>query len=225
MVEQDDERRRYPGGIAEGGRVNAPAAMSEKAQERRVDKIYQDQWTLLRQMVAAHERGDASRLGEILREMAELRDEEEGIQSNRRAELVTAAAAARAAIGGSDHIEKLLDAFVVAAKLDRFAFDVIPDLPTQHFASAQMRAVLEQLDAVPPGRAALVPLLDHADPGVRVAAASLVLKLMPDRALPVLRRIRKSEPALGPRMAAMTSLFMYECEERKRLAGVEGNRS
>jgi len=54
-------------------------------------------------------------------------------------------------------------------------------------------AIVATLDArSPEGRLALMPLLDHPDPAVRASAGAQLLKRVPERALPVLNKIRDS---------------------------------
>lgn len=59
-----------------------------------------------------------------------------------------------------------------------------------------MEARQRLLDAGSPGRAALVELLQHEHPGVRLWAASHVARTHPDLAVPVLTSLMHTGPSL-----------------------------
>lgn len=89
-----------------------------------------------------------------------------------------------------DDTATLIDKFVKYAIISA---DALREDDNRKDASyiGRRHAIVATLDArSPDGRVALVPLLDHPDPAVRVAAGVRLLKLMPERALPVLEKVR-----------------------------------
>ncbi len=55
----------------------------------------------------------------------------------------------------------------------------------------RVNKIVQELDSIGvDGRLALIPLLDDADQGIRTFAAADLLKIMPERAIPVLEEIR-----------------------------------
>ncbi len=70
--------------------------------------------------------------------------------------------------------------------------------------------VVKALDALGSGyRAALIPLLDSEDVEIRVMAANYLIKIIPERALALMREIDKKGSG-STSMFAMTMLFAYE---------------
>jgi voltage-gated potassium channel Kch len=63
------------------------------------------------------------------------------------------------------------------------------------------------------GRLALVPLLSDPDQGVRAFAAGYLVKVMPERALAVLKDVQEH----GPMRASMTALHLLGRYERGEL--------
>jgi hypothetical protein len=69
--------------------------------------------------------------------------------------------------------------------------------------------VVTVLDTYEDGREALVPLLDDPDQGIRVIAASHLLKTMPERALAVIEEIHERCPTEA-RLTAASILISRE---------------
>ena len=65
---------------------------------------------------------------------------------------------------------------------------------------------IKGLDIWDEGRASLVPLLDDPDPSVRVFAAGYLVKVMPDRPLPVLQELDER----GTTVAHMTAFWFLQ---------------
>jgi hypothetical protein len=195
--------------------------MNDASDEQRVGEIYEEIWNLGQRFAVAGEGHDVRRQREILQEMAQLRSEQEAIRSNRRAALITAVAAAETAANETQRIAMLLTAFTIAARLNVFASDVMPDLPTQHFAVKREHAIVRAFDSTTMGRAALLPLLDHTDPGIRISAAVQLRKLFPDRALAVMHEVHETERGTSAGIIALTGLYAHKWETQERSADVE----
>ena len=65
---------------------------------------------------------------------------------------------------------------------------------------------IEFFDAVVQSRMSLVPLLDDPDLSIRVFAAGFLVKVMPERALPVLEELAER----GPAFIDMTAHYLLE---------------
>ncbi|HLZ65461.1 MAG TPA: HEAT repeat domain-containing protein [Aliidongia sp.] len=78
-------------------------------------------------------------------------------------------------------------------------------LAVQRRGQKAVLSAIQELDAFgPEGRNNLIPLLDHPDPGVRVYAAGTLVKVIPERALAVLKEIDD----FGMTRAHMTAFHM-----------------
>lgn len=86
------------------------------------------------------------------------------------------------------------------------------DVATQHRSVKAMNAIADKLDKIPPGRMALVKLLDSTNPGVRAYAAAYLIEVAPERALPVLRQVNENERGMMAGFTAFTVLFKYAVE-------------
>ncbi len=107
-----------------------------------------------------------------------------------------------------DRQKKLLDDFVRSV-LRRYAAMDTHDNKTQRACIENMIRITKELDAMPPeGRTALTKLFEHEELGVRVMAASYLLNVMPEKALPFLQEVEDNcygDEAID----ATTALFMY----------------
>lgn len=63
------------------------------------------------------------------------------------------------------------------------------DRDMQYAGRRSMEEAITALDTCKDGRVALVPFLDDPDPSVRVFAAGYLVKIMPERALAVLKEL------------------------------------
>lgn len=93
-------------------------------------------------------------------------------------------------------VAQLLTAFARGCRLTRLWDDVMGEIPagTRH-AKKIYRIILPALDAM--GRSAdLAQLLDDPDPSVRARAASLMKDTMPDRCIPILEDVYRTQRML-----------------------------
>jgi hypothetical protein len=79
----------------------------------------------------------------------------------------------------------------------------------QKSTGSRVNQIVQRLDSYgAEGRLALIPLLDDADQGIRTFAAADLLKVIPDRAIAVLKEIEKG-PTYFPRLSAGSFLDSY----------------
>lgn len=102
---------------------------------------------------------------------------------------------------------KLLVAFILAAKTLYRGRDGFDDETIAKSAIGQMCGIATALDTIPQGRrSALAALLENDDVGVRANAAIHLRKIMPQRAMSILREISDSEGASSVGFTAMWSI-------------------
>ncbi|HLI11085.1 MAG TPA: hypothetical protein VKY65_05755 [Alphaproteobacteria bacterium] len=118
--------------------------------------------------------------------------------------------------------EQLLEEFVAVSERQYAGYDV-DDYKGSARAVHRLLALVKELDEVAPGRTVLLPFLDHPNMAVRVNAGTFLCRMMPDRALPVLQKLKKmntreelSQPhALNAQSHASNTIFIYERGELK----------
>jgi hypothetical protein len=93
-------------------------------------------------------------------------------------------------------VAQLLTAFARGCRLTRLWDDVMGEIPagTRH-AKKIYRIILPALDAID-RRTDLALLLDDPDPSVRARAASLLKEAMPDRCIPILEDVYRTQRML-----------------------------
>lgn len=80
---------------------------------------------------------------------------------------------------------------------------------TQKAEMDRVNRIVDALDSFgAAGRLALIPLLDDADQGIRVLAAAYLLKVIPDRAVAVLKEIQRGQ-TIFPKLTAGEFLDSY----------------
>jgi len=109
----------------------------------------------------------------------------------------------------SDRQTKLLADFVTSVLRRYEAMDDY-DNKTQRRCLENMIRIIKELDTIAPeGRTALTKLFDHDEIGVRVMAASYLLNVIPETALPFLEALHQS--CYGDEgIDAMTAIFKYK---------------
>jgi hypothetical protein len=90
-----------------------------------------------------------------------------------------------------ERVASLIRGFEFAAKLADTLHDELLDVNGETAVLRLKGAIVDKLDTLGSGRAALAVLLDHADAGVRAQAGASLLRLMPERVLPILRQIEE----------------------------------
>ena len=114
-----------------------------------------------------------------------------------------------------ERLASLLQGFSFAAKLTATLHDKFRDTKGETEVVRLMYAIVEALDAVDPGRAALSALLDDRDPRVRAFAGAYLIKLIPERVIPILRDIEKKEHANSAHFTASWTLLRWEREGKQ----------
>ncbi|MGA8170979.1 MAG: hypothetical protein WB816_09145 [Methylocystis sp.] len=104
-------------------------------------------------------------------------------------------------------VRYLIEQFKHAAIVAHFGYED-EDSAMQRAGIGAAKRVVKGLDAFD-ARHALVPLLDDPDWGVRVFAARYLLKVVPEKALPVLKEIDVRCPTQA-RMTAFWTLERYK---------------
>ena len=106
---------------------------------------------------------------------------------------------------------RLLRGFEFCANLRRVIEEVLGDVDTKNKVTSVADKIVKALDTIGTGREQhLAPLLDHPTPDVRAWAGCYLLKVAPERALPVLRKVYESERGSNAGWDAMRAIFMYE---------------
>jgi hypothetical protein len=105
-------------------------------------------------------------------------------------------------------IQHLIEKFKQSA-IDYYSACDDDNFAKQKTVGERRSEIIRKLDAFgTQGRLALMPLLDDTDQGVRVLAAAFLLKVSPERAIPVLREISEG-PTFFPRIGAGGFLDSY----------------
>src|SRR6185437_11260383 len=110
---------------------------------------------------------------------------------------------------------RLTRAYEFAIRLDRMSQDVTVDDELQAKACYKAVDIMKGLDALTGGTQWALPLLAHADIGVRGSAAAHVAKARPEKALPILREISETSTSHSARMSASIFLSIFERENGK----------
>jgi len=111
----------------------------------------------------------------------------------------------------------LVRGFEFGAKLRHALHDELLDTDGETKVAHSMHAIVKALDEMTSGRIALAELLDHLDPGVRASAGAYLIDMMPDRVVPVLRQIEKSNEGSSAGFSAHWVLLDQELKQQKRV--------
>lgn len=112
----------------------------------------------------------------------------------------------------------LLQAFAFGAKLKATLSDELLDTDGHNKVVSLMNEIANSLDALGSGRAALAVLLDDPDPRVQASAGAylLIKDLMPNRVLPVLRKVHKENRGRSAGFTAMWTVDEWELKQKAR---------
>jgi hypothetical protein len=113
-----------------------------------------------------------------------------------------------------EHAESLVRGFEFAAKLADVLHDELLDTDGETQVVRLMNEIVNVLEGVGSGRAVLAMLLDKPDPRVRAAAGAFLIKLMPDRVIPMLRDIEDKERGSSCGSNAHWTLLRWERESK-----------
>jgi hypothetical protein len=105
-------------------------------------------------------------------------------------------------------ITNLIEAFRQST-IDYYSECENQNFKKQKILISHTNKIIDALDSLgAEGRFALIPLLDDTDQGIRVVAAAYLLKVIPERAIAVLKEIEKG-PTIFPRLDAGDFLDSY----------------
>jgi len=119
-------------------------------------------------------------------------------------------------IPNNERIASLVRGFEFAAKLADTLHDELLDTDGGNRVTALMNDIAAALDGMGAGRASLGVLLDSPDARVRTSAGAYLIKLMPDRVLPILHEIEKGEGASSAGFHAHWTILRWERENKVR---------
>jgi len=161
---------------------------------------------IAQRFIEAHKDNDVETQRSILRQLAE--DEQSIYEEKQRllAELKTLRQEAR--IGGSpeERVARLIALFKFSANLKADGHDELDDEETTDTATQVTYDAFEELKSIgPEGLNAVVSLLDDPNPNIRCSAGIMLLPDMPERAVPVLEKLR-DEPGASATQACGRSL-------------------
>lgn len=182
------------------------------------DPLLLDKLTLLEQLQAAHAKNDQKTMLEIGRKLAANEKEFEAAKENRRAAMANAVAEAKAVSDPDERTKKLLAAFVFCVKSACAAEEEGQGVETYNFGIRQLSMIGDALRAIPPNRFdALAQFLDSPDIEVRGFAAVWLKDDMPERVLPILKEINKTEKfGSGVGTQVFTAIFELESVKPKQ---------
>jgi hypothetical protein len=119
-------------------------------------------------------------------------------------------------VAGDEHTVALVRGFEFAAKLADTLHDELLDTDGRNKVTALMNDIAGALDGMGAGRAPLAVLLDSPDARVRASAGAYLIKLMPDRVLPILREIEEGEGGSSAGFNAHWAVLRWERESKAR---------
>ena len=117
-----------------------------------------------------------------------------------------------------DRVASLVRGLRFSARLAHTLHDELLDITGENRVVGLMHEAARQLDRLDPGRDALLPLLSDPDAGVRAYAGAYLIKLMSDRAIPVLRDIEEKEDANSAHFTAYFARMIWEREGKHAAA-------
>ncbi|HVA15579.1 MAG TPA: hypothetical protein VNF99_20195 [Stellaceae bacterium] len=173
---------------------------------------------LLEELQAAHARNDHKTMLEIGQKLA-ANDKAFGqARENRRAMMKKTVVQAKATADPDERAKKLLAAFEFCVKAACEAKEESQDIATFNFGVKQLGVISDELSATPPDRfIELAQFLDSPDIRVRAFAAVWLRHIMPERILPILKEIDKTEGFGTPAGTQVHfAISELELEERKK---------
>jgi hypothetical protein len=119
-------------------------------------------------------------------------------------------------VAGEERIVSLVRGFEFAAKLADTLHDELLDTDAGNKVTALMNDIAVALDGMSAGRASLGVLLNSPDARVRASAGAYLIKVMPDRVLPILREIDEGEQGSSAGFHAHWALLRWAQENKGR---------
>ncbi|HEY3920448.1 MAG TPA: hypothetical protein VGL83_21855 [Stellaceae bacterium] len=180
------------------------------------DPLLLNKLALLEELQEAHAKGDQKTMLEIGQKLAVNDAAFDQTQTNRRARIKKAMAAAKSVADPEERTKALLSAFQFCVKEACAADEESRDIPTYNFGVKRLCEISDELKAL--GRfSALAQFLDSPDIEVRGFAAVWVRDLWPERILPILKEINKTE-GFGTPVGTQVYIAMCELERAKEKA-------
>jgi hypothetical protein len=176
----------------------------------KVDALFESAEMVMDRFLAAHEKNDLKGQLDQLRIAQTLIKQYDAIRSNQRAAIERALLVSRNTSGETDRVHKLVDTFILCARVCHFASDELADIDFHNEAVLTADEVVQALDATSAGRNALAPLLRHGNIGVRASAGAYLIKTMPEQTLPVLRAINDGEAGSSAWFTAHWAIVGHE---------------
>jgi hypothetical protein len=187
------------------------------------DPLLMAKLTLIEELQAAHARNDHKTMLEIGQKLAANDKAFDQARENRRALMRKTVAQAKAIADTEKRVNGLLAAFEFCVKTACAADEESRDIETYNFGVKQLGVISDELGATPPDRfAELAQLLDNPDIRVRAFAAVWLRHTMPERILPILKEINKTEGFGTPAGTQVhIAISELEMEARKKNAGAQ----
>jgi hypothetical protein len=123
---------------------------------------------------------------------------------------VTALMTRHDSMTSDEHVASLIQGFAFAAKLAATVHDEFSDVDYGTKLAHLMQGIVHALDAIGSGRVALAVLLDNSEASVRASAGAHLIKLMPERVIPILRDIVQHKNANSAHFTAYWTLVRWE---------------
>lgn len=183
------------------------------------DPLMMNKLSLLEELQAAHAQGDQAKMLEIGQKLAQNAKQTEEAQKNRRSQMRKAVTAAKRIRDADQRTEALLSAFAFCVKEACAADNEGKDIPTYNFGVKRLCEVSDELKEL--NRfAALAQFLDSPDIELRGFAAVWLRNLWPERILPMLQEINKTESfATGVGTQVYIAMRELEIAKEKATAG------
>jgi hypothetical protein len=178
--------------------------------------LLMEKLALLEELQAAHAEGNQQKMLEIGRKLAENAQRTDDAQKNRRARMSKAVKAAKRIRDPDERTKALLSAFAICVKEACAADAESKDIPTYNFGVKRLREISAELRTLD-RFADLAQFLDSADIELRGFAAVWLRNLWPDRILPILQEIEKTE-SFGTPAGTQVYIAMRELEQAKEKA-------
>ena len=183
-------------------------SLRQLLEEAEIDQRMLARFDLFAELRAAIQRQDKAAQFEIARKLKANGQEVAAEKAQAAAAIARAFDDAKATADPDGRTAKLLKAFELSVKTKYWAYDALGDIEAGNAAAGQTWAIVEALDAIPPGRrSALASFLDSPDVGVRCMAAGRLKEIMPERVIPILQKIDKEEGGSSVGFSAMQFLW------------------
>jgi hypothetical protein len=183
------------------------------------DPLLMAKLDLLEELQAAHAKGDHKTMLEIGRKLAANDAAFNQAREDRRRTMEKVVTDAKAVDDPDKRVERLLAAFQFCVKEACAANEESQDIETYNVGVRQLRVIGNELRAIPPNRFdALAQFLDSPDIELRGFAAVWLRKVMPERILPILKEINKTE-SFGTPVGTQVYIAIREFEQAKERNG------